>query len=453
MSAGEVTGAAAWVGAVLSNRHVVEPQEALRARAVTLVMLLAAAGSVVGGLNVWLQGPPVRGALLPLCAASLALNLVFYAVARTRWFRRAALGWALVLPILVTATVVRQPSAPVFLVGFAHLVLGVGLVSVLSPPGRALLLLLLYLPLPLAVARRCGVADAHAGAITTFLVVACGLMMLLAVLARRSEQLDAELGRSHDEALTRATQRLRRRTDALERANAELRAFGRAAAHDLSEPIRTIHNFTDILVDELGGDLDEDGRRSVERIVGAAARLEERVQAMGRHADLSRDRVMLRVVDSRALVDAACDAAGLRPPVEVRVGGVWPDLWTEPDLLRAALAALLDNAARFTREAAPVVEVTGTLQPDGGLDIEVRDDGIGIDPRFHAQIFEPFRRLHPPDQFPGAGMGLAVARKAMHQLQGSIGVASTLGVGSTFTLHHPERDPDGPEESMVLYLE
>lgn len=69
--------------------------------------------------------------------------------------------------------------------------------------------------------------------------------------------------------------------------------------------------------------------------------------------------------------------------------------------------------------------------------IDVRDNGIGIEPRYRDQIFEVFRRLHPRDEHPGTGMGLAIARKMVERLGGRLTVLSSPGVGSTFSIHLP----------------
>jgi light-regulated signal transduction histidine kinase (bacteriophytochrome) len=114
----------------------------------------------------------------------------------------------------------------------------------------------------------------------------------------------------------------------------------------------------------------------------------------------------------------------------VRVG---PLPWVMADEVQLAqlFQNLIGNAIKYRAENAPVVEITADSEA-GQVQIQVRDNGIGIDPQFHKRIFEVFQRLHNKDQYSGTGIGLAICKKIALRMGGDIWVESQLGQGSTF---------------------
>jgi signal transduction histidine kinase len=99
---------------------------------------------------------------------------------------------------------------------------------------------------------------------------------------------------------------------------------------------------------------------------------------------------------------------------------------------------LIGNALKYRSEAVPVIEVTA--RPDtaeGRWLFAVKDNGIGIDPAYHQQVFGIFRRLHPAERFPGTGIGLAICQKVVERYGGRIWVESDEGRGSTFLFTLP----------------
>ena len=116
-------------------------------------------------------------------------------------------------------------------------------------------------------------------------------------------------------------------------------------------------------------------------------------------------------------------------------------------LLKLLLAQLLGNAWTFTRERAHArIEVGGRHDGDG-LHLHVRDNGSGFDMRYAHKLFQPFQRLHGPDQGGGHGLGLAIAQRIAERHHGRLRADSEAGVGSTFHLDLPatERLPTAAE--------
>ena len=101
------------------------------------------------------------------------------------------------------------------------------------------------------------------------------------------------------------------------------------------------------------------------------------------------------------------------------------------------LRNLLENAIKFSKHAAhPRIEL-GASHDDQSVTLWVRDNGIGFDMKYNQRIFEIFERLHRQEDYPGTGIGLALVRKAMERMGGSVWAESTPGQGATFFLRLP----------------
>lgn len=200
-------------------------------------------------------------------------------------------------------------------------------------------------------------------------------------------------------------------------ARAEVDAFTRAISHDMAGSLGNISAFTELLkmraADKLT-DAEKDYLGFIESNIGRATRLLDGIRAW-RHVGRS----------PIALVDLRADQL-VRPNDRVQFSGE-TELRSDRHLLQTALGAVVDNALRFS-EGPVEVRVTHS----DGCRVEVQDHGIGVAPGFHEEIFRHCRRLHPPDVYPGAGMGLAVAERCITRLGGAMGVESAPDQGATF---------------------
>lgn len=125
--------------------------------------------------------------------------------------------------------------------------------------------------------------------------------------------------------------------------------------------------------------------------------------------------------------------------------GALPVLEADPVHMRQLLQNMIGNALKFARtDVPPVVNITAEVVPSTLEDIPgsmvrltIADNGIGIEPRYHDRIFGIFERLHGRGKYEGTGVGLAVCRKIVEQHNGSIGLSSVPGEGTTFTILLP----------------
>lgn len=224
------------------------------------------------------------------------------------------------------------------------------------------------------------------------------------------------------------------KTSALERSNEELAQYAYVASHDLKEPLRTVASYSQLLQRRHLGQLDKEGQEFVALIADGAKRAQALVS----------DLLSLARVDSGAgplqrvaLADVMNDvrrqlAAALHDATVTLTQDDLPAVLGDHAQLVQLLQNLIGNAIKFRRSGAEVaIHVAAQPEAEGMWRISVRDNGIGIAPRFHDQIFTIFKRLHRAE-FPGTGIGLAICKKVVERHGGHVGVASVPGQGATF---------------------
>jgi PAS domain S-box-containing protein len=241
--------------------------------------------------------------------------------------------------------------------------------------------------------------------------------------------------------------RVRERTAELEASTRELDAFAYSVSHDLRAPLRSLHGFSDALLDDYGDVLDDEGRDNLHR-------LQHNVQRMGRMIDdllnlsratrveLTRDHIDLSTMAHDIVADLVM--ADPDRTVTVRVAD---DLRAHGDaqLVRLALQNLLANAWKFTAHRAdPCVEV-GSTQHDGETVFFVRDNGAGFDMKYANKLFNAFQRLHPVAQFEGTGIGLAIVARVVRRHGGRVFAHAEVDRGATFFFNlHTDTTQDAP---------
>ncbi len=223
-----------------------------------------------------------------------------------------------------------------------------------------------------------------------------------------------------------------RRSEELER---DLRELAAAMAHDLRAPLRAVDGFSRALAGELAGRLEGNGERYLGLVRDSARQTGKLIEGMVALARLSVAPLQPQAVELRALAGPVlADLAAGDPgrPVEVEVADALP-VQGDPPLLQVLLESLLSNAWKFTGAAAPARIQLGARQEPGRLVYFVADNGVGFDPARSERLFQPFCRLHPAAEYPGLGLGLARARRAVSRHGGAIWATGAPGAGATFS--------------------
>jgi light-regulated signal transduction histidine kinase (bacteriophytochrome) len=234
------------------------------------------------------------------------------------------------------------------------------------------------------------------------------------------------------------------RTIELERSNAELAQFAYVASHDLSEPLRMISSYLQLLRRRYRGRLDEDADAFIDYAVDGAARMRTLIEDLLAYSRAGRsERAPEPVNTARVVAEVAGTLRALAnglPPV-IDWDGL-PVVEGDPAQLVQLFQNLIGNAVKFV---APGVQphVAVHAERDGERwRFTVEDNGIGIEPRHAERVFGMFQRLHTRDEFEGTGIGLAIARKVVERHGGAISAAARDGGGSCFAFTLPVREED-----------
>jgi hypothetical protein len=240
---------------------------------------------------------------------------------------------------------------------------------------------------------------------------------------------------------------VRKRTRDLEESNRELEAFSYSVAHDLRAPLRSIHGFSQILIEDHLNELNPLGKEHLNRISKAAQKMDEIIEILLSLARLSQCRPKRSLVNLSDLAQrSVADLRSAFPDRSVEVV-IAPQLNADCDgsLLSLAIDNLFSNAWKFSAKR-PDSRIEMGCRSDGDTPIYfIRDNGAGFD-SMHAQgLFEPFHRLHRQTEFEGTGVGLATVHRIIQRHGGRIWAESKPMEGATFffTL------PSGQEETRI----
>jgi len=214
----------------------------------------------------------------------------------------------------------------------------------------------------------------------------------------------------------------------------ELEHFAYALSHDFRKPIRQLCSLSEILQQQIGATGDADALQNLNSMCEAATRLSALAEGMSQYMQLNKPAELglveiddvVTVVRSH-LEDNVAEHNGVivSSPMQRTVYG-------NTTLLALVLQNLIINGLRYNKSPAPQVTLTFQDTPFGRLRLYVRDNGIGVEERFRNEIFRPLVRLHSASEFPGTGLGLTIARKAVYAMGGTIGCSSEPGTGSEF---------------------
>jgi PAS domain S-box-containing protein len=243
----------------------------------------------------------------------------------------------------------------------------------------------------------------------------------------RAHQLTADLER-----------RVADRTAQLAAVNEDLESCAYSVSHDQRAPLRVIDGFAQALLEDYGGRLDGGGRDFLDRIRRGSQQMGELIDDLLALSRAARGELRPERVDLSELAARVVEALRTRDPDRAVAVGIQPGVTAtgDPSLLRVVLDNLLGTAWKYTgRTDRPRIEF-GTTDRDGGRAYFVRDNGAGYDPAYATKLFEPFQRLHRPDEFEGHGIGLATVRRVVNRHGGRAWADGQVGRGATiyFTL-------------------
>ena len=224
------------------------------------------------------------------------------------------------------------------------------------------------------------------------------------------------------------------------RKNNELEKFSYSVSHDLRSPLRSIHGFSQILLDECRDTLSDSGKNALDRIVAASARMGQLIDGLLNlsrvtRAEIGHESVNLTSIAREIITELREHESDRQVDCVIGEGTLTVG---DPTLLRLVLQNLLGNAWKFTGKQERACIEFGINVESGEKAFFVRDNGAGFDMSYADKLFGAFQRLHGEQEFPGIGIGLATVQRIVERHGGRVWATGAPGRGATisFTLRN-----------------
>jgi PAS domain S-box-containing protein len=223
----------------------------------------------------------------------------------------------------------------------------------------------------------------------------------------------------------------------LERSNAELEHFAYVASHDLRSPLRNIDSLTQWILEDAGDVLPEASRSDLLLLRQRVALMNRLLNDLLQYSRVGRVESDPEHVEPGEVVAEVVALLGIPANFRVEIQPNMPHLYTPRTAIRKVFQNLLDNAVKHHHQPEGRIEICATDHGDL-VEFVVRDDGPGVDPKFHEKVFQIFQTLQRRDELDTSGMGLAIVKKSVEKHGGHITLASEVGKGAAFTFTWPK---------------
>ena len=223
------------------------------------------------------------------------------------------------------------------------------------------------------------------------------------------------------------------RTAQLEAVNRELEAFTYSVSHDLRAPLRAINGYAEILNEDYGSQLDEEGKRIMVNINYNATKMGTLIDDLLTFSRLGRKQIQKTEVDMNELTkDVLIEMNKFIPHnAEIKIGKLH-NLKADYGLLHQVLFNLISNAIKYSsKKKNPVVEIS-SQEKNGEIIFSVKDNGAGFNMKYLDKLFGVFQRLHSQEEFDGIGVGLAIVQRIITKHEGRIWAEGKVNEGATF---------------------
>lgn len=220
----------------------------------------------------------------------------------------------------------------------------------------------------------------------------------------------------------------------LEESVKQLESFSYSVSHDLRAPLRSIHGFSSILVNDFSDKMPEGSHRLIDMIRESCLRMDELITDLLKFAKLSQQAVSGQQIDLGSIAheifdEACCMGRGSHAKFTVEA-----DLtcYADAALMRQVLTNLISNACKFSRKSPDSHIHFGAKRSGEECVFYIQDNGVGFNPKYADKLFLVFQRLHRQEDFEGTGVGLAIVKGIISKHNGRIWAESAVGKGTTF---------------------
>ncbi len=234
-----------------------------------------------------------------------------------------------------------------------------------------------------------------------------------------------------------AEEKLKETVIALEQKNKELKHFAFAVSHDLKTPLRNISTYLQLL--KRKNNLDTDSNEMIDSAVKSVKHLHQLINDIFLYTSSDQINLNREEIDIKKLVheieERITDFKDEKN-ASILVPDWLPNVYMNPTHALHLFSNLIINGIKYNQSEKPVVEIAYSIV-DEKVVYAVKDNGIGIQPAYHQQIFDMFKRLHSQEEYEGTGVGLSLCKKIVELYGGTIEISSDFGKGSTFSFTLP----------------
>jgi len=234
-------------------------------------------------------------------------------------------------------------------------------------------------------------------------------------------------------------QSLTDRANQLEILNSELESFTYSVSHDLKAPLRSIHGFTDIVLQEHSDGLSEEVLRLLGVVKKNARRMDQLISDLLDLSRVTRITIKMRTLDMEEIIAGIIsdEFANIHETTNITIHPL-AKAEGDPVLIQQLWRNLISNAVKYTRKVKnPEIEISCKIEP-GKIIYFIRDNGAGFNQDYADKLFNTFQRLHSNDQFEGTGVGLAIVKRIIMRHNGEVWGEGEEGKGATFYFSLPE---------------
>lgn len=243
------------------------------------------------------------------------------------------------------------------------------------------------------------------------------------------------------------TKQLRSKAKSLEKTNGDLEHFAYIASHDLQEPLRVIASYVQLLSKRYKGKLDADADKFIGHVVAGCERMEALIEGILKVSRIDKEDDDKKWINIDNTLNEVSYNLSLRID-ETNTKLTWgemPQVFIDPNHIRTVFQNLISNAIKYNNSDEPEIYVYALFENESHK-IFVKDNGIGIDEKYHKKIFDIFKRLHSHNKYTGTGIGLSICKKIIERNGGSIHIESIVDKGTTMVVTLPAKHED---ESII----
>tara|TARA_B100000614_G_scaffold258752_1_gene281795 strand:+ start:59648 stop:61228 length:1581 start_codon:yes stop_codon:yes gene_type:complete len=218
--------------------------------------------------------------------------------------------------------------------------------------------------------------------------------------------------------------------------NQELESFAYAISHDLKAPLRGIDNLSQWIAEDIGTAIDPDIAHKLGLLRERTGRMQKLIDGLLEYSRIGRQDTEVEEFDTQEAIQNVIGMIGRNAEFNVKN---MPVIYGNQTRFTQVISNLVDNAIKYNDSEVPSIKI-GCSDNEKFYEFYVKDNGKGIDKKFHDKIFDMFSKLTPKDDGEGVGVGLALVKRIVTQLGGNVRVSSQIGKGSTFYFTWPKRE-------------